>query len=413
MRILITDIKKLIGTHSFTRALKGSEMNELPYEDDAWLSIEDDLISDFGSMKTPPNLEGYNQVIDASGRYVLPSFVDSHTHSVFAASREQEFRQRVAGKSYEEIAAAGGGILNSAKTLQHMSEEQLYDRALERLFEWAQYGTGYFEIKSGYGLTVDAEIKMLRVIRELKRKSPFPIKATFLGAHAYPKEYKENHQGYIDLITEQMLPQIAKEGLADYIDVFCEKGFFSVSESETLLKAGARYGLKPKIHANQLYNSGGVQLGVKYGAVSVDHLETIDESEINALQASDTIATLLPGAAFFLGMGYQPARRLIDSGIAVAVASDFNPGSCPTGNMQLMLTMAMSQMKMSIEESINSVTVNGAAALESLTEYGSITKGKKANILITNKIPSLDYMAYYFGVNHIAYNFVNGINLLK
>ncbi len=413
MKLLIKNIKKLVGTHQPSRTLRGLEMNQLPSIADAWISVEGEEISDFGTMKTVPSTADYDRVVDAQDRFVLPSLIDSHTHSVFAYTREAEFVQRIEGHSYEEIAAAGGGILNSAATLAHMSEEQLYQDARRRLYHWASYGTGIFEIKSGYGLTTEAELKMLRVIQRLKAETPFPIKASFLGAHAYPKEYKENHQGYLDLITQEMLPAIADEGLADYVDVFCEKGFFSVAETEQILQAAADYGLKPKIHANQLYNSGGVQLGVKYNAVSVDHLETIDEQEIIALKSSQTIATLLPGAAFFLAMEYQPARRLIDAGVAVALASDFNPGSCPSGNLQLMMTLATTQMGMTMHETINALTTNAAAALEWLDDYGSIAKGKKANLIITEKIPSLEYIPYYYGTNHIAQNLVHGKEIMK
>ncbi len=408
MKLLLKNIKKLYGNHAPKKALRYDEMKHIPSLDDAWLSIHNDEFEGLGSMKTCPSSENYDQVLDLNGRMVLPGLIDSHTHAVFAYTREGEFLQRVEGKSYEEIAAAGGGILNSAKTLAHLSEDQLYEDALKRLYEWADYGTGVFEIKSGYGLSVDAELKMLRVIKRLKKEAPFPIKASFLGAHAYPLEYKDNHQGYLDLIIQEMLPQIAEENLADYVDAFCEKGFFSVEETEQVLKAASAYGLKPKIHANQLYNSGGVQLGVKYNAVSVDHLETIDEDEILALKSSNTIATLLPGAAFFLGMEYQPARRLLDSGVAVSLASDFNPGSCPTGNLQLMMTLGTTQMQMTPEECLNALTINAAAALEWQDTYGSISEGKKANFLITEKIPSLEYIPYYFGANHIAHNFVHG-----
>ncbi len=408
MSVLVKNIRKLVGTHTPKSALRGSEMNELPFIDDAWLSFEGEEISGYGPMMTSPSMEDFDETIDAQDRFVLPGLIDSHTHAVFAYTREGEFLQRIQGKSYEEISAAGGGILNSAKTLAHCSEEKLFLDAKDRLYEWAAYGTGVFEIKSGYGLTVDAELKMLNVIKRLKDETPFPIKASFLGAHAYPIEYRDDHQGYLDLIVNEMLPRIAEAGLADYVDAFCEEGFFSVPETEQILKAAAAYGLKPKIHANQLYNSGGVQLGVKYNAVSVDHLETIDEDEILALKSSETIATLLPGAAFFLAMQYQPARRMIDEGLAVALASDFNPGSCPTGNLQMMMTLATTQMNMSIHETINALTVNAAAALEWLDQYGSIAVGKKANILITQKIPSLAYIPYYYGENHIAYNFVHG-----
>ena len=339
--------------------------------------------------------------IDASGQFVLPTWCDSHTHLVFAASREEEFVDKIKGLSYAEIAAKGGGILNSAGKLNETSEAELLRMAWIRLQEVMQSGTGAIEIKSGYGLSVEGELKMLRVIKKLKETSPIPIKATFLGAHTYPVEYKENHKGYIDLIINEMLPVIAKEKLADYIDVFCETGFFSPEETETICKAGISYGLKPKIHVNQLNLSGGTQVGVKLGALSVDHLETMDDDAINTLAASTTIGTLLPTAAFFLRIPFQPARKLIDAGCAIALATDFNPGSSPSGNMNLVIAMSCIQMKMLPEEAINAATINGAYAMELQDELGSITVGKKANLIFTKPIPSLAYLPYSFGTNLI------------
>ena len=378
--LLITNIGRLCGIEKEGQQrsrLKGAEMAHLPSIENAWLYIENDTIHSFGSMNDMDFFAAEN-VYDAEGRIILPAWVDSHTHLVFAASREQEFEDRIKGLSYEEIAARGGGILNSARRLNDMSEEALYDVSLERLHRVIAQGTGAIEIKSGYGLSLYSEMKMLRVIRRLKENTPIPIKASFLAAHAYPPEYKNDHEGYLNLIIEEMLPQIADEGLADYMDVFCEKGFFSTEETERLLEAGWKYGLKPKIHANQLHYSGGVQAGVKHKAVSVDHLECVGEEEIEALKNSETIPTLLPAAAFFLGIQYQPARKLIDAGLPVCLATDYNPGSCPSGNVPLLLTIACTQLKMTPEEAINAVTLNGAAALEMSHELGSVAVGKKS-----------------------------------
>lgn len=338
----------------------------------------------------------------------MPAFADSHTHLVFAGSREGEFVDRINGLSYEEIARRGGGILNSAAKLNATSEDELFHAAQERLHRVMAQGTGAIEIKSGYGLSVEGELKMLRVIRRLKESVHIPIKASFLAAHAYPMEYKQNHEGYIDLIINTMLPQVADEGLADYMDAFCEEGFFSVDETSRLLDAAAKYGLKPKIHANQLHYSGGVQVGVKHNAVSVDHLECVGEAEIEALKNSNTMPTLLPAAAFFLGIQYQPARKIIDAGLPVCVASDYNPGSCPSGNMPLLLTLACTQLKMTPEEAINAVTINGAAAMELEQEIGTIASGKRANLIITKEIPSLGYIPYDFGNNPVEKLIING-----
>ncbi|MGB2704925.1 MAG: imidazolonepropionase, partial [Chitinophagaceae bacterium] len=376
---------------------------------DAYIVIENGIIAEYGKMDKLGWTDSSNDnLIDASGQLVLPAWCDSHTHLVFAASREEEFIDKIRGMSYAEIAAKGGGILNSAKKIAATSEGELLRSAQRRLQEVIQLGTGAIEIKSGYGLSVDGEIKMLRVIKKLKEISPIPIKATFLGAHTYPTNYKENHQGYIDLIINEMLPVIATEKLADYIDVFCETGFFSPEETETICKAGMYYGLKPKIHANQLNLSGGTQVGVKLGAISVDHLETMDEDSIKALANSNTIGTLLPTAAFFLRMPFQPARALLDAGCAIALATDFNPGSSPSGNMNLVIAMSCIQMKMLPEEAINAATLNGAYAMEVQEELGSITVGKKANLIFTKTIPSLPYLTYAFGSNNIDKVMING-----
>ncbi|MEZ5046496.1 MAG: imidazolonepropionase [Chitinophagaceae bacterium] len=402
MRTLYSNIKHLIQTedsHDYKKIVKGHDMKYMATIENAWLLIQNGRIEDFGTMDVLPT--GQFEEINVNGKSILPTWIDSHTHLVFAQTREQEFVDRIDGLTYEEIAKRGGGILNSAAKLNAMSEDELFEQSWQRLEEVIDQGTGAIEIKSGYGLCTEGEIKMLRVIKRLKEKSPIEIKASFLGAHAYPLAYRENHDAYIQLIIEEMLPQVAAEGLADYIDVFCEKGFFSAEETERILEAGIKYGLKPKIHANQLYNSGGVQVGVKHGAISVDHLETMDEDEIKCLQNSTTIATLLPGAAFFLAMHYQPARKLIDANVAVALASDYNPGSCPSGNMNFILSLACTQMKMTPEEAIHASTINAAAALEIQDHMGSICKGKKASFIITKEISSIAYLPYAFGTNWI------------
>lgn len=409
--LLITNIGQLCGIEKegqLKTNFKGRAMAALPCITNAWLYIEDDKIHSFGRMSDMDFVPAEN-VYDAEGRILLPAWVDSHTHLVYAAPREQEFVDRIKGLSYEEIAKNGGGILNSARRLHDISEEELYDQSLQRLHQVVARGTGAIEIKSGYGLSVYGELKMLRVIRRLKENNLIPVKASFLAAHAYPPEYKNDHEAYLKLIIEEMLPQVADEGLADYMDVFCEDGFFSIHETERLLEAGRKYGLKPKIHANQLHYSGGVQVGIKHKAISVDHLECIGDAEIEALKNSDTIPTLLPGAAFFLGMQYQPARKLIDAGLPVCLATDYNPGSCPSGNIPLLLTIACTQLKMTPEEAINAVTINGAAALEMSDEQGSIAVGKKANLIVTKLIPSVAYIPYDFGNNPVEKMVINGM----
>ena len=409
MTTLITNIKQLVGVREGSKLLRGKELAVLPCMEDAYLIVKEGIIDEFGLMKEirNPKSKIENQ-IDASGKFILPCWCDSHTHLVFAASREEEFVDKIKGMSYEEIAIKGGGILNSANKLNEISEDELFDLSWKRLNEVIQLGTGAIEIKSGYGLSVDGELKMLRVIKKLKERSPIPIRSTFLGAHTYPLGYKENHQGYIDLIINEMLPVIAKEKLADYIDVFCETGFFSQEETENICKAGMRYGLKPKIHANQLNFSGGVETGIKLGAISVDHLETVNGDIINKLSKSNTIGTLLPTAAFFLRMPFQPARQMIDADCAIALASDYNPGSSPSGNMNLVVAMSCIGMKMLPEEAINAATINGAFAMELQNEVGSITVGKKANLIFTKPIPSLTYLPYSFGANLIDKVMING-----
>ena len=414
MATLIINIKQLVGVRETNKpdshkVLRGKELAELPVTENAYLVIEAGSIAEYGEMSSIQNstLKTQNK-IDAAGQMVLPCWCDSHTHLVFASSREEEFVDKIKGMSYGEIAARGGGILNSARKLNDTSEDELFSNAWRRLEEVSKLGTGAIEIKSGYGLTIEGELKMLRIIKKLKERSVLSIKATFLGAHTYPLEYKENHQGYIDCIINEMLPVIAKEKLADYIDVFCETGFFSPEETETICRAGMGYGLKPKLHANQLSPSGGVEVGVKLKALSVDHLETVDEKTIETLGTSETIGTLLPTAAFFLRMPFPPARKLIDAGCAIALASDYNPGSSPSGNMNLVISMACIQMKMLPEEAINAATINGAYAMELENEVGSIAVGKKANLIFTKPIPSLAYLPYSFGTSLIEKVMING-----
>lgn len=413
MQILIKNIKSLIGILDDTKKfVVGKDMKKLNSISNAYLMIQKGKIADFGSMDDlfiPENREDKKlKIIDATDKIVMPAFCDSHTHIVYAGSREIEYVDKIKGLSYEEIAKRGGGILNSAKRLHAASEEELVESALERLNEMVKYGTGAVEIKSGYGLTTADELKMLRVIRKLKELSPVTIKSTFLGAHAVPAEYKGKQTEYVDLIINEMLPLVAADELADFVDVFCDKGFFTVEDTERILMAGIKYGLMPKIHANELDYSGGIQVGVKYGALSVDHLEYTGEAEIEVLKNSDTMATILPGAAFFLNMIHAPARKMIDSGVKVALASDFNPGSSPSGNMQLILSMGCVTFRMLPEEAINATTINGAYAMGVENELGSITQGKKANIIITKKIPNIEYLPYAYGSNKVDTIILNG-----
>ena len=397
---LITNIKSIVGIqtqdHNFK---KGQEMNQVSTLEHGFILIENNVIADFGPMSDIPDRADF--VMDATDRLVLPSWCDSHTHIVYAAGREGEYVDRLRGVSYEEIAKKGGGILNSANKLQVTSEEDLYLSAKARLDEVIAMGTGAIEIKSGYGLTTESELKMLRVIRKLKENSSIEIKASFLGAHAIPMIYKENRKAYIDIIINEMLPQVAHEGLADYCDVFCDKGFYTVEETDRILKAAASYGLKAKIHANELAISGGVQVGIANNAISVDHLEAIGEEEIYALKNANTIPTVLPSCSFFLNIHYAPARKMIDEGLGIAIATDFNPGSSPSGNIPLLMAFACNNMRILPNEAFNGVTINGACALELGDTHGSIAKGKVANLILTHAIPSLDYMVYSFGTNHI------------
>jgi len=397
--ILITNIKGLAQVRESTREfLAGSAMGELPVIANSYLLISDGLISDFGKMENLPYAVAKN-TIDASDRFVFPSFVDSHTHLVFAASREEEFVMKIKGATYAEIAAKGGGILNSAKKLRAASEDELFEKTLVHANEIIKLGTGAVEIKSGYGLTVRDELKMLRVAKKIGRETPLTVKTTFLGAHAVPTEMKKTE--YVTLVIKEMIPAVAEEKLADYIDVFCEEGFFSRDETELIVEEGKKFGMKPRLHANQLHCSGGVQVGVKTNALSVDHLENIGEEEINVLKNSRTMPTALPGAAFFLNLPFPPARTMIDAGLPLAIASDYNPGSSPSGNMQTMISIACIKMKMTPEEVFNAATINTAYTLELLSTHGSITRGKAANIFITKPSPSLAYLPYHFGNNFV------------
>jgi imidazolonepropionase len=415
MRILIHNIQELAGIDNQSKLLrKGHEMDELETITNAYLLIRDGLIVDFGSAGSDNFIALTNNLsntieIDANKGLVLPSFCDSHTHLVYAASREIEYIDKIKGLSYEEIAKRGGGILNSAAKMAAATEDELFESAFIRLEEIKNYGTGAVEIKSGYGLTTETELKMLRVIRRLKEVSPLTIKATFLGAHAVPLAYKGRQDEYVDLIINEMIPMVASEELADYIDVFCDKAFFTTDDTDRILNAGMKYGLRPKIHANELAKSGGIQTGVKYNALSVDHLEYTGKEEIEVLLNSETMPVILPGAAFFLGMPYAPARQMIGAGLPVAMASDFNPGSSPSGNMQLILSMASILYKLTPEEGINATTINGAYAMGASEELGSIAKGKIANVFITKPIPGIAYLPYYYGTNKVEKVILNGL----
>ncbi|MCW5908571.1 MAG: imidazolonepropionase [Chitinophagales bacterium] len=397
---LIRNIKLLLGTRQADeRLVKGESMKALPCIENAFLLCENGAIVAFGKNEDAP--ERADETIDASGRLVLPAWCDSHTHIVYAGSRESEFADRINGLTYEQIAAKGGGILNSAKLLNKTSEEELFESAWQRLLEMQAMGTGAVEIKSGYGLSYEGELKMLRVIKKLKEKSAVCIKSTFLGAHALPHEYKENRRGYIELLINRLLPQIAGEGLADFIDVFCEKNYFSVEETEELLETGARYGLQAKVHVNQFNIIGGVEACIKHNALSVDHLELLDDNDVSALKNSSTMPVALPGCSLFLGIPYTPARKLIDEGLPLALATDYNPGSCPSGNMNLVVSLACINMRMTPEEAINAATFNGAYAMNLSGTHGSITVGKKASLIITKPVSSVAFLPYSFGSNLI------------
>lgn len=411
MKILIKNIKELIQIRERgISKLSGAQMKELPSQKNAWLLIENGLISDFGKMEDLPRLSA-DEEIDASEKILMPTWVDSHTHLVYAGNREQEFVDRINGLTYEEIANKGGGILNSAKTLQNTTEEELYRQSAKRLEEVMKMGTGAIEIKSGYGLTTQAEVKMLRVIKKLREHYGLPIKATFLGAHAVPEEFRENKQGYLDLIINEMLPKIAEEKLADFVDIFCEKGYFSVEETNKVLSAGKKFGLLPKIHVNQFNSIGGIQAGVAHEALSVDHLEVMTPEDIDILKNTATMPVALPSCSLFLSIPYTPAREMLNAGLPLALATDYNPGSTPSGNMNLVVSLACIKMKMTPEEAINAATVNAAYAMGLSETHGSITKGKAANLILTQEIPSYGFLPYSFGANHIDSVFINGNKL--
>jgi imidazolonepropionase len=411
MTTLITNIKELLQVREAGVAtVSGDEMAVLPTIKNAYLIIENDLIANFGSMANLPIVKPDN-VIDATGKMVLPTWCDSHTHIVYAGNREQEFVDRINGMSYEEIANRGGGILNSAKKLNESSEEEIYQQSKERLEDVMRLGTGAVEIKSGYGLSLEGELKILRVIKRLSQHYPITIKATFLGAHAIPLEYKENRKGYIDLIINEMLPEIAKNQLAEYIDVFCETGYFTVAETEQIMEAGIRFGLQPKIHVNQFNSIGGVQAAIKYNALSVDHLEVMKPEDIMALKNTETMPVALPSCSYFLSIPYTPAREMISAGLPIALATDYNPGSTPSGNMNFVVATACIKMKMTPEEAINAATINGAYAMGISDTHGSITIGKKANFIITKPIASYYQLPYAFGSNLIYAVMLEGQNI--
>lgn len=409
MKILIKNCKEILQVRDqHIEKLEGEAMKTLPMLENAFLLIEDDLIADYGTMNNCPSDTTVDQVIDASGKTILPTWVDSHTHLVYAGNRELEFVDRINGLSYEEIFNRGGGILNSAKKLQEATEEELYEQARKRLEEVIHLGTGAIEIKSGYGLTLEAELKMLRVIKKLKENYPVAIKATFLGAHAFPADYKDNHEGYINLLIQEMIPAVAKENLAEYIDAFLETGYFSPEETQRIIQAGQKYGLTAKVHVNQFTAIGGIETCVRNGALSVDHLEVVTDQDISILKGSKTMPVALPTCSFFISIPYTPARKMIDAGLPLALASDSNPGTTPSGNMNFVVSTACIKMKMTPEEAINAATINGAYAMGVEKQYGTITKGKKASIIITKPLHSFYELPYAFGTNNIDQVILNG-----
>ena len=394
MSLLVKNIGCIVGIDESGRTrVAGKEMDIIGTLENAWLLTDGERISDYGTMDTLPHEEGH-EVIDAKGGWLFPSFCDSHTHIVYAGSREQEFLDKINGLTYEEIAKRGGGILNSADRLHYTSEDELYRQAMERIDEIVAMGTGLVEIKSGYGLTLEDELKILRVIRRIKESAPLDVRATFLGAHAVGRAYKGRQSEYVEHVCNDMIPAVAKEGLADFVDVFCDKGFFTVEETAKIIETGARHGMRAKIHANELAISGGVEVGVEHKALSVDHLESMGNEQIETLRGGDTMPTMLPGCAFFLGIGYPPARKMIDAGLAVALASDYNPGTAPSGNMRFVASLASIKMKMTPAEALNAATLNSACAMGESKDFGSITRGKKANFYITKPLPSLAFLPY-------------------
>jgi imidazolonepropionase len=413
MRTIVTNIAQLVGILDADVKWKaGKEISRLEQIVDSYLVIEDDKILDWGKVDASTiqgKIQTADKVIDADGGLVMPAFCDSHTHLVYAGSREDEYMHKVMGLSYEEIAEKGGGIINSSKLMQKTSEEELFDQSVLRAEEIIGLGTGAVEIKSGYGLSTKDELKMLRVARRIGEETALTVKTSFLGAHSFPLEFRANRDKYVDLVVDEMIPAVAEEELADYIDVFCDKGFFSVEQTARILEAGAKYGMRPKIHANELDYSGGIQVGTKYGALSVDHLEYIGEDELKALTESKTMPTMLPGASLFLGMSYAPARKVIDAGLPLALASDFNPGSSPSGNMKLVMSLAMMNMKMLPEELVNAVTINGAYAMGLEKSHGSITRGKVANLIVTQPVSGINYLPYAYGSNLVEKVILNGV----
>lgn len=409
MKTVYKNIKQLIGAYdSPAGVLEGAAMAAAPMTGNAFLIVKDGVVEKFGGMDSLSDADVDDATVeDLSGQFVFPAFADSHTHIVYAGSREQEYEDKIRGLSYVEIARRGGGILNSADLLRRTSENDLYEMAMERLMRCVEGGTGAIEIKSGYGLSTGSELKMLRVIHRMKETAPVAVRSNFLAAHAFPREFANGHDGYVSLIVGEMLPEVAKEGLADFVDVFCDEGFFTIQQTERILAAAAKYGMRPKIHANELARSGGIQLGVKYGALSVDHLEHTGDEEIAALKGSGTVATVLPGAAFFLGMPYAPARRMVDCGLPVAVASDYNPGSSPSASMKFVLSLASIKMKLSPVEALNAATVNGANAMGLGGSHGQIVPGWKANFIITKPMPSFAYFSYAYTENLIDKVVVN------
>lgn len=409
MKTVYKNIKQLIGAYdSPVGLLEGEAMAAAPMTGNAFLIVKDGVVEKFGGMDSLSDADVDDATVeDLSGQFVFPAFADSHTHIVYAGSREQEYEDKIRGLSYVEIARRGGGILNSADLLRRTSENDLYEMAMERLMRCVEGGTGAIEIKSGYGLSTGSELKMLRVIHRMKETAPVAVRSNFLAAHAFPREFADDHDGYVSLIVGEMLPEVAKEGLADFVDVFCDEGFFTVPQTERILAAAAKYGIRPKIHANELARSGGIQVGVKYGALSVDHLEHTGDEEIAALKGSGTVATVLPGAAFFLGMPYAPARRMVDSGLPVAVASDYNPGSSPSASMKFVLSLASIKMKLSPVEALNAATVNGANAMGLGGSHGQIVPCWKANFIITKPMPSFAYFSYAYTENLIEKVVVN------